>query len=126
MDELITRIVEKTGLDHATAEKAVSIIVNFINSNGPPETKELINNLPGAEHMVQAKGEGGTSGLLGGLGGLMGGGAMGAFSDLTAAGLDMGQVQVAVKQFVTFAREKVGDEVVDQIIQKFPGLSQFV
>ncbi|MDQ0317326.1 DUF2267 domain-containing protein [Amorphus orientalis] len=126
MDELIDRIVEKTGLDRATAKKAVSIIVTFLNRDGPPETKELINQVPGAEHMIEEKGETGRSSFLGGLGGLMGGGAMGAFNDLTAAGLDMSQIQVVVRQFVGYAREHAGDEVVDQIIQKFPGLSQFV
>ncbi|MGX1096866.1 DUF2267 domain-containing protein [Amorphus sp. MBR-141] len=128
MDALVDRIVERTGLDRGTAEKAISIIVNFLNRDGPPETKELIDKMPGAEHMIEERGEGGKSGLLGGLGGLMGGGmgAMAAFNELTAAGLDMGQVQTVVKQLVAYAREHAGDEAVDRVVQKIPGLSQFV
>ncbi|MGX1306898.1 hypothetical protein AB7M35_001618 [Amorphus suaedae] len=128
MDALVNRIVERTGLDRGTAEKAISIIVNFLNRDGPPETKELIDKMPGAEHMIEERGEAGKSGLLGGLGGLMGGGmgAMAAFNELTAAGLGMGQVQVVVKELVAYAREQAGDEVVDRVIQKIPGLSQFV
>jgi len=38
----------------------------------------------------------------------------------------MGQVQVVVKELVAYAREQAGDEVVDRVIQKIPGLSQFV
>lgn len=128
MDALVNRIVERTGLDRGTAEKAISIIVNFLNRDGPPETKELIDKMPGAEHMIEERGEAGKSGLLGGLGGLMGGGmgAMAAFNELTAAGLGMGQVQTVVKELIAYAREQAGDEVVDRVIQKIPGLSQFV
>ncbi|WP_018698582.1 DUF2267 domain-containing protein [Amorphus coralli] len=127
MDALVNRITERTGLDRGTAEKAISIIVNFLNREGPPEeTSKLIDQLPGAEHMIKERGEAGRAGLLGGVAGLMGGGAMGAFNDLTAAGLNMGQVQTVVKELVAFAREQAGDEVVDEVIQKIPGLSQFV
>ncbi|MEW5422611.1 DUF2267 domain-containing protein [Amorphus sp. 3PC139-8] len=128
MDELIDIIVEKTGMTRGTAEKAISIVVTLLANEGPKESKELIDKLPGAEHMVKEHGEAGGSGVLGGLGGLMGGGmgAMAAFNQMTAAGLDMGQIQTVVKEFVAFSRKYAGDELVDQIVQKFPGLSQFV
>lgn len=129
MDALVNRITERTGLDRGKAEKAISIIVNFLHRDGPPEeTQKLIDRLPGAEHMIEERGEAGRSGLLGGIGGLMGGGmgAMAAFNELTTAGLDMGQIQTVVKELVAYAREHAGDEVVDNVVQKIPGLSQFV
>ena len=38
MDELITRLVDHTGVTRAVAEKAVGIIFNFLLKEGPTET----------------------------------------------------------------------------------------
>jgi hypothetical protein len=49
MDELIGRLVDTAGIDKATAEKVVAIILDFLNKEGPAETvKPLIDALPGA------------------------------------------------------------------------------
>ncbi|MEP3665207.1 MAG: DUF2267 domain-containing protein, partial [Roseibium sp.] len=66
--------------------------------------------------------------LLGGLGSMMGGGmgAMAALNELTNAGLDMDGVQSVVKELVSYAKEKAGEDVVDEVISKIPGLSQIV
>lgn len=127
MEELITRIVSATGLGDDLARDAVGIILNFLNKEGPEDKMEQIfAALPGAQELVAAReGEGG-GGLLGGLGGMMGGGmgAMAALNELTSAGLDMGQVQTVAKELVGYAKEKAGDEVVDEVISQIPGLSQ--
>ena len=49
---------------------------------------------------------------------------MAALNELTSAGLDMGQVQTVAKELVGYAKEKAGDEVVDEVISQIPGLSQ--
>jgi len=54
------------------------------------------------------------------------GGVMGAGMAMMGAGLSMGQVQDVTRQFIAFAREKVGEDVVGEIVGAIPGLSQFV
>lgn len=129
MEDLIKRIVEKTGIDEELAEQSVGIILRFLNKDGPSElVGQVIDAIPGARALVESEGERkGGGGLLGGLAGMVGGmGAMGALNELTNAGLDMSQVQSVTKEVVAFAKEKAGDDLVDEIIGAIPGLSQVV
>ncbi|MEP3275266.1 MAG: DUF2267 domain-containing protein [Stappiaceae bacterium] len=128
MDELIGRIASSAGISDDLAKTAVSIILNFLNRDGPADkVPQLIAALPGAQALLDSYGEGGSSGLLGGLSDMMGGGgAMSAFSELTNAGLGMGEVQTVTQEVVGFAREKAGAELVDEVISSIPGLGQFV
>lgn len=129
MEELISRIVSATGINDDLARQAVGIILNFLNKEGPADqVKQILDALPGADALLaEREGEGG-GGLLGGLGSMMGGGmgAMAALNELTSAGLGMGEVQSVTKEIVGFAKEKAGDEVVDQVISSIPGLNQIV
>jgi hypothetical protein len=79
----------------------------------------LIDRLPGAEAMI--KSEEAASGGLFTMGGLMGAG-----SKMMAAGLSMGQVQTVSRETLSFAREKVGEDTVGEIVGAIPGLSQFI
>ena len=54
------------------------------------------------------------------------GGVMGAGMRMMGAGLSMDQVQGMIRQFIAYAREKVGEDEVDDIVGAIPGLSQFV
>ena len=50
MDELVARLVANVGVDKATAEKAVGIILDFLLKEGPSDkVQALIDQLPGAE-----------------------------------------------------------------------------
>jgi len=129
MDELIARITARTGIDEALARKAIEVIVNFLNRDGPSElVGEFVAKFPGAQALLAAHGEGGKTGFLGGkLGNLIGGmGALAAFNELTAAGLDMSQIQTVTHEVIAFAKEHVGDELVDRIVAEIPGLNQIV
>ncbi len=129
MEELVNRITSAAGIDEEVAKNAVGIILGFLDKQAPKEKMQMIfDALPGVEDLVTARAANGGGGLLGGLGGMMGGGmgAMAALNELTKAGLDMGGVQSVVKELVSCAREKAGDEVVDEVVSKIPGLSQFV
>lgn len=122
MNELVTRIASQAGIDEDLATKAVGIILNFLNKEGPDgPMQKIMAAIPGAQDIVDnADGGGGM------LGGLMGGmGAMGALNELTSAGLDMGQVQSVTSELVGYAKEKAGAESVDEVINSIPGLSQF-
>ena len=100
------------------AETAVGIILDFLSKEGPADKMQLLlTKLPGAEALMQkAAAEGG-----GGMGGVMGAGMR-----MMGAGLSMGQVQDVTRQFIAFAREKVGEDAVGEIVGAIPGLSQFV
>ena len=124
MDELIARLTDSVGIDQSTAQQAIEIILGFLKQSGPGDkVQELLVAIPGAEDAVANIG-GGGGGILGGMGGMMG--AMGAMNQLSSAGLDTGQVQSVAREIVGFAREKAGDDVVDEVISSIPGLSQFV
>ena len=118
MDELIGRLVAEIGVDRIAAETAVGIILDFLAKEGPADKMRLLlAKLPGAEQLMQkAASESG-----GGMGGVMGAGMR-----MMAAGLSMGQVQALTRQFIAYAREKVGEDEVGEIVGAIPGLAQFV
>jgi hypothetical protein len=120
MDELIDRLVANVGIERATAEKAVGIILDFLRKEGPADkVQALIDKLPGAEAVIDAQKDAG--------GGMFAmGGVMGVGSKLMAAGLSMGQVQGVTRDLIAFAREKAGADNVGEIVAAIPGLSQFV
>ena len=120
MDELVGRLVANVGVERGAAEKAVGIILDFLRKEGPPEkVQALIDRLPGAEALVAQQSEAG--------GGMFAvGGIMGAGTKMMAAGLSMGQVQGVTRETIAYAREKIGDDAVGEIVGTIPGLSQFV
>ena len=121
MDELVDRIVAKTGVDRTVAEKAVAIILDFLAKEGPEvPVRALLDQFPGADAAIAAaRSEG--SGMFGAMGGIM---AVG--SRLMAVGLDMAQIQSITRELIAFAREKAGDEALGGIVDAIPGLSQFI
>ena len=122
MDVLILRLVANVGIDKPTAEKSVGIILDFLVKEGPPEkVQPLIDKLPGAQTLIDAQQARDTGGGMFAMGGLMGAG-----TKLMAAGLSMGQVQSVTKEIIAYAREKVGEDAIGEIVGAIPGLSQFV
>jgi len=124
MDELIARLVADVGIDRATAEKAVGIILEFLVKEGPADkVQPLLTKLPGAEAVMQrAATESDSAGLLAGAMG----GVMGAGMRMMSAGLSMGQVQSVTRAVIAYTREKAGEDTVGEIVAAVPGLSQFV
>ena len=114
MDDLIARIAANEDVDPAVARKAVAIIISFLSREGPPDqVKVLFDKLPGARELAQ-EAAGGSSGI------------MGAFNDLTRAGLGFGSVQRVTREFVAYARGQVGNREVNDVINAIPGLGQFI
>jgi hypothetical protein len=124
MDELIARLVADVGIDRATAEKAVGIILEFLVKEGPADkVQPLLAKLPGAEAVMRrAATESDSAGLMvGAMGGVMGAGMR-----MMSAGLSMGQVQSVTRAVIAYTREKAGEDAVGEIVAAVPGLSQFV
>ena len=120
MDELVARLVAKVGVDKAAAEKAVGIILDFLQTEGPADkVQALLAKLPGSEALIKAQQNDGGGGF--GMGGIMGAG-----TKMMATGLSMGQVQGVTKETIAFAREKAGEDAIGEIVGAIPGLSQFV
>ena len=124
MEELLARVTQATGLDAATATKAIGIILNFLKKEGPSaEVNQLLASMPGAEAaMAQAPESGGLAGMMAG----MGGGVMALGGQLMGAGISMGQMQPLGRELFAFGREKAGEDVMGAIVGSIPGLTQFV
>ncbi len=129
MNELVTRIAEKIGIEPETAEKAVGMMLGFLQreaADGP--VAKMIEAIPGAMDLVaKYNGEGEGKGLLGGLmSAIGGGGIMGLGQQLMSQGLGMGEISTLAKETMAVAREYAGADVVDEVVASVPGLSQFV
>ncbi|HEV2566993.1 MAG TPA: DUF2267 domain-containing protein [Microvirga sp.] len=127
MEELIARVTQNTGLDQATAQKAIGIILGYLQKEGPSsEVNQLIAALPGAQEAIEETKSGGGSGGLMGMMGSMGGGVMALGGQLMGIGVSMGQMQPLGKELFAYGREKAGEDVMGPIVGSIPGLSQFV
>jgi hypothetical protein len=114
MDELVEQISSNTGVDPATARRAVGIIFKFLLRDGKGgEVQELIESLPGSHEAVAAAPD-------------FGRGVMGVFNTLTSAGLGMGEIQGLTREVIAFANARVGEDAVREIVGSIPGLNQFV
>ena len=119
MDELIGRLVANAGVERGAAEKSLAIILDFLRKDGPADkVQALLDRIPGAEALLAQQPDTG--------GGFSMGGIMGAGTKMMAAGLSMGQVQSVTRETIIYAREKIGDDAVGEIVGAIPGLSQFV
>jgi hypothetical protein len=121
MEELIGRLVTNVGIEQATAEKALGIILDFLAKEGPPDkVQTLIERMPGADALIASARENQGGGFFGGMGGVMGVG-----SRMMGIGLGMGQIQGITRETIGYAREKAGEDVVGDIVGSIPGLGQF-
>jgi hypothetical protein len=132
MEELVARLTAIAGIDGATAEKAVALILAFLEKEGPADAvAKLVDAIPGARDSVNAalNQEGSGGGLMGMLGGMLGnvtGGISALGGQLMGIGLDLGQMQTIGKELFAYGSEKAGPEVVGRIVGEVPGLAQFV
>ncbi|MCV9997832.1 hypothetical protein OE766_06205 [Pararhizobium sp. YC-54] len=132
MNELVSRVAENVGIDPATAEKAIGMMLGFLQreaADGP--VAKMIEAIPGASEMVakfNGADSGGGGGLLGGLLSAVGagGGVMALGQQLMSEGLGMGEITSLAKETIGYAKEKAGADVVDEVVASVPGLSQFV
>jgi len=135
MQELITNIAAKMGIDEALSEKAVSIVLSLVQSQGDDSlVGQLFDKIPGAADLASSgtsaieNGDGG-GGLMGMLGGMLGGGAgdiMAGIAQLKSEGLETSQIKELGGEVLGYAKEQGGEDLVDQITSNIPGLSKFL
>lgn len=129
MQDLIDRIVEKTGLAPDIAEKATGIMLSLVKTQGDKaKVVQLFDAIPGAGELAQLHGGDGArgGGLLGMLGGGMMGGPLAAVSKLQATGLSMDQIKVLGKETLGYAKEKAGEGLVKDVASSIPGISGYL
>lgn len=120
MQDFIARIATASGLDAATTEQAVGMVLAFLQKKAPAaDMEKVLAGIPGAAELVAAHAGGG------GLMGMFGGGLMGLAGQLSGLGLGMGEMQAVGRELFAIAREVAGEDVVGEIAGSVPGLSQF-
>ncbi len=120
MNELVDELAAKAGIDDAVAEKTVGIMLDYLRSEGPPDTVQvLIDRIPGAEAAIAAARE------ASGLSRLMGGGLMAVGTQLMGLGLTITDIQKTARELFAFGRDKIGADRMRAIIAGTPGLSHF-
>ncbi len=126
MDELISRLTGRLGIDSQTAQKLVVIIIQFLGREAPPSAMApLVAAHPWLAEILAAtpplEAPPASERHFGGMARLM------EVADrMMAFGLTMGQVQEAVRETVGYARESVGAEPIDALVRTVPGLRQVV
>jgi hypothetical protein len=124
MKELVAQIAASTGLDLNTAEKAIGMMLGFLEREGDDDAiHKMVSAVPGARELISQWGGEGGGGFLSGL---MGGGIMGLGQQLMGLGLGMGEITNLAKQTIAVAKQHAGEEVVDKVVASVPGLGQFI
>jgi hypothetical protein len=114
MEELIARISAAAGIDAGLATKAVGMILNFLQKEGPAaEVSQLIGALPGAEAAMAANTGGG--GLMGGLGDILFG------STGPRGGRQEGLAQSMARSAVRTMGTTVGREIIRGVLGSLLG-----
>ncbi|MFK8113775.1 MAG: DUF2780 domain-containing protein [Rubripirellula sp.] len=138
MDELIKQLTAKLGIDESVANAATGKAMALVKEHAGEDLFSKISSaIPGAGEVAD-QGAAEPAGEEGGgmLGGLMGmassalggsaGEALGIGKDLSSAGLEASQIGGFASMVVEFLKEKVGDEVMEQILAKVPMLKSLM
>lgn len=124
MTELVATIASATGLDTATAEKAIGMMLAFLEREGDDDAvHKMVAKVPGARELISQWGGEGGGGFLSGL---VGGGIMGLGQQLMGLGLGMAEISALARQTIAVAKHYAGEELVDRVVASVPGLGQFV
>lgn len=114
MQQLVDRLAVTAGIGKERAERAACIVLSMLEREAPADAVDrLFGAMEVAREAARLDGEASRSG---------GYGAMSALNALTAAGLSVREAQTVTREIVAYAREKAGDDVVEQIVRAVPGL----
>ena len=120
MNELVDELAARAGMDDAISAKTIGIMLDYLRSEGPAETVQLlIDRMPGAEAAIA------VARSSNGLSRLMGSGLMAAGTRLMGLGLAVTDIQKIARELLAFGRDKIGADRMGAIIAGTPGLSHF-
>jgi hypothetical protein len=139
MDELIQQLTDKLGIDPSVANAAVGKAMALVKEHAGDDLFGKISDaIPGASEAAHqgaaaglpSEGGGGMLGKLAGMASSALGGSAGAGLEMGAAlnraGLDTDQMSGFLSTVIAFLKEKVGDDVVEQVLAKFPMLKSLL
>ncbi len=138
MDELIQQLTSKLGIDASTANAATGKALAMVKEHAGEDLFSKISGaIPGAGEAASsadaAPAAASGGGLMGSLTsmatGLLGnkaGSALGMAAALKSTGLDSDKFGGFATTLVDFLRDKVGDDVVKQLLDKVPMLKGMI
>lgn len=139
VDELIQQLTGKLGIDASVANAAAGKAMAIVKAHAGDDLFAKISAaIPGAGEAAQqgaagglpSEGGGGMLGKLAGMASSALGGSAGAGLEigaaLSAAGLDADKVGSFLSMVIAFLKDKVGDDVVEQVMAKFPMLKSLL
>ncbi|TWU41607.1 hypothetical protein Q31b_30580 [Novipirellula aureliae] len=137
MDELIQKLTTQLGIPAGVANAAIGQAMAMLKEKvGDDLFSKVSGAIPGAENAASAAKDAATSssgGMMGALSGaaskMFGGGAGEAMelgASLKSAGLNSDQMGGFAQTLIDFIKDKLGDEVLEQILAKVPMLKTLV
>ena len=139
IEELVKRVVTSVGIPESMAQTAVGLILGVFQKHGPADkVGSLLEAIPGAADLIkttesetEGSESGGSSlgGLMGMAAGMLGGdagGIMETVGKLASAGVSLDQAKSVGQEVVSFAKEKAGDDVVNDILSNIPGIDKIM
>lgn len=136
MDELIEQLTSKLGIDSSVANAGVSKTMAMLKDQAGDDLFGKISGMiPGAAEAADADpgvasaGAADGGGMLGKLAGMasaalggQAGGGLEMASALASTGIDAEKLGPFITMVVEFLKDKLGDDVLDEILSKFPML----
>lgn len=132
MEQLIQSIATKLNLPESTVRSGVQVLLKFIQDRSRgTQLGAILEKIPGAQTLLNTPVEqvDGNPGLLSGLLGTAGsflGGQSGDIAKVAASlqesGIDLTKAVPFVQTFIAEAKQRVGPEVVEQILAQIPAL----
>ncbi len=131
MDQIISQLASRFGIDEALAHKAVGMVLALLQRQGDGSAvSELFSKLPGAGDLAGQYAEAGSGGgMAGTLGGLLGGGtgeAMKLIGALQSDGLSLDQIKGIGSGLLDHARQEAGEDLVRSAVSGIPGVSDYL
>lgn len=132
MQDIIDKIAAEVGIDPALAEKATSMITNFIATQAPARyVDQLKQYVPGFDQMVaqgaanseaaEAASGAAGGGLMGALGGLMGGGGLAGAMGSLMGGAQGGPMAAAMAMLGNLGKDGLDLGQVKQVATSLVG-----
>jgi hypothetical protein len=122
MDDLITDISDKAGVDHAKAGRLAGIVLNLMFTQGNrDQVSALFTTMPGALALAQANG-----GLAGKLAGGMMGGPLAAITRMQSEGISSEQQKTVIGAVIDYTRARGGAKLLAAAAANVPGLSGYL
>ena len=134
MKGLVDQIASNLGIEPQVAEQSIAIILNILRKYAPNDKFDtFLNAVPGFEDLLSrhsSKEPSSTDEISNPFADLLssddGNALMDLMTQMQSAGLDMDQAKVIGLDVLEYAKSNAGIDVVKDVTDSIPGLSQFL